>query len=308
MMSGSDIQQYLREKGLLKNGRGYSKSRIRENHLIHLIDARLLEEIDGSFRITSLGNDIRKIISKAKEFNALPIPTHRELYLERILLELRKGRKTYSQLKSKLNIQKPLGIIKRLKDKGFLKVNHPYSSLSINSLSRFTVSSYYWFIKGIRAYIEKTGSSWFTEYSITPYLNHYWTERFGRPIDSEERCQLIEKGIEAGDIRKSKAQWKLYRSIRDPFRRLSSGRKILNLIEEGCDCVLKMAVKSGLCRDSVYKILRRLEKRNLVERDIEYVTIELTGKGKRLADCLSQIKERVEIEVNLNPLNFSGFF
>lgn len=292
--SDKDIQQYLKEKGLLKDTRGYSKSKIRENHLILLIETRILEEQeDNLFEITPFGKDIKRIISGVEEFDALPIPTHQELYPERVLLELRDAKKTYSELKSKLNLSIPRRVIKRLKDAGFIKVNHPYGSFHVSALSRFTVSSYYPFIQGIKAYIRRTGSSWFTEYSITPYLNRYWKERFDRPIDPEETRQLIEKGIETGDIRKSKTQWKLYRSIRDPFRRLSSGRKILNLIEEDHDCVPMMVEKSRLSLASVYKILERLKKSNLIEEHRERVTIELTEKGKRLADCLFKVKRCV---------------
>ncbi|MCW4033068.1 MAG: MarR family winged helix-turn-helix transcriptional regulator, partial [Candidatus Bathyarchaeota archaeon] len=293
IMSTKDIQQHLKEKGLLKNTRGYTKGRIRENHLILLIETRMLKEPeDNIFEITSFGRDIKGIISKVKEFDALPIPSHHELYPERALLELRDGKKTYSELKE-LDLPSSYQIMKRLREAGFIKISHPHGLFHASALSRFTVSYYHSFVHGLKAYVEKTGSSWFTEYSITPHLNRYWKERFDKSIDPEETRQLIEKGIGTGDIRKSKSQWKLYKLIRDPFRRLSSGRKILNLIEEGYDYVPMMAERSRLSLASIYKILERLKKRNLIEERKEQVTIELTEKGERLADCLFKIKKCV---------------
>jgi len=293
VLSDRDIQQYLRGKGLVKNSREYSISRIREYHVVPLIEAEMLKEQEDSlFQITSFGNDIKEAIIKVKEFESLPIPTHQELYLERILLELREGKKTYSELKLKLDLPIPRGVIKRLKDAVLIRVNHPYNSLHVSSLSRFTISLYYPFIQGIRDFIEKTGRSWFTEYSIIHHLTLKWKEKFGKPLDIEEAHRLIEKGIETGDILKSNGSYKL--SIKISIETLTPPqRRILGLIKEGYDYDLTMAQKSGLHWSSIYKVLKRLAEKKLVEKHKEYVTVELTEKGKRLADCLFEIKRCV---------------
>lgn len=309
-LTKKEIQKSLRKEGLIGNSRKYCPKRIEENHLIPLIKTGLIEEAkEGLFKRTSLGDEINRIIKEVKEFDTLPPPTHRKLYWELILLELREGRKTYRQLQSRLNLNSSSlrELIKRLKNAGFIKVNHPYNAISKPCLSHFTVSPYYPFIRGLKEFLEKTGRSWFTEYSITYYLASKWKNLFGRPINLEEARQLIKKGVEAGDIIKTNGSYRA--QIKDPFRRLNSGRKIFELIEEGYDCVPMLTEKSKLHLAAIYKILGRLKKRNLIEEEKEYVTIELREKGKKLADCLFKIKERVELEAKkFNPTKFSGIF
>jgi len=269
--SSKGIQRYLKEKDVISDARGYSKSKIRKNHLIPLVEARMLEEReDNLFEITSLGRDVKKIISGVKEFAALPIATHQELYPERVFLALRKSKQTYSELKSKLNHPTPRQFIKRLTKTGFIRVNHPCGSLHASSFSRFTISFYYPFIQGVKAYLEGTDRSWFTEYSIIHYLGSQWKEKFGKSIDLEEIGKLFEKGVETGDlIIKDDGSYKAS-VIKDPIGRLKPpGLKILALIQEGYDYVQTIAEESRLPRVSIYKILERLRKKNLIEEHKE---------------------------------------
>ncbi|MBZ9572218.1 hypothetical protein KJA15_02735 [Patescibacteria group bacterium] len=303
ILSDSNIHQRLIEKGLVKNTRTYSKSKIRDNHLILLIETGLLEkQKDGRLKRTSFGNDINEIISGVEEFDALPIPTHRahqELNPERILLEFREGRKTYEEIRSKLNLPVLKGFIKRLKDKGLIKVNHPENLIRLSYLFRFSVSSYYHFIKGTKNCLKETGRSEFSVYWIITHLNRKWQAIFKRSMEINEAQELLKKGIETGSIKKTNGGYKA--SIEDltaPIRDLTPNeKKILDLIKAGYTRSSTITKKSGFHRTTVHKILRKLEKKRLVEKYIEHVTIELTERGKRLADSLFKIKECVAREV-----------
>ncbi|MBZ9569394.1 hypothetical protein KJA16_00545 [Patescibacteria group bacterium] len=289
-----DIQQYLKRKGVIKDTRGYSKGKLRKNHLIPLVEAKILEEgEDHLFEITSFGKEIKQIIGRVKELGTLTISPQQTLYPERVLLKLRKGSKRYSKLKSKIYISTFEKIIQKLVNRGLVRVNHPCGSPHIHSLSHFTTSSYYPFIQSVKTYPERTGRSWFTEYSITHYLAQEWKEKVGRPIDIDEIRELLKKGVEVGDIVKTDGSYKPS-SISDPLESLKTpGRKVFNSIKEGYDTVREIKDKSGLSFASTYKILSRLKEKNLIEEHKEYVTIELTEKGRKLADCLFQIKECV---------------
>jgi predicted transcriptional regulator len=180
-LTGKEIYQYLKKKGLVKTKKGHSPKKIRDYHFPPLIETGMLKELkDNLFEITSFGKDISKSINKFEEFRKLSPLRHRGLHREFILLELRKAKKTFGELKSKLDSLQLRQIIKRLKDSGFLKVIHPYDLLQITSLSYFIISPYYWFIKAVKDFIEKTKRSWFTEYSIITHLAIFWKEKFGR--------------------------------------------------------------------------------------------------------------------------------
>lgn len=286
-LSDDEIHQYLIEEDLAKNRSEYGKGKIKDCHIIPLIEARLVEEKEKNrFRITSLGKKITVIVSESKELEALPPPMHQTMYSEHIFLELKKGRKTYNELKTLVKPATLRKLIPRWKNRGFLKVKHPRNSLHVTYLSRFSISSYYLFLQGIRDYLKMSSKSWFTEYSLAHYLTRRWQAKFGKPLDVEEARELIQRGIEAGDIIRTNGAYTF--SIQE-LR--SSEKKILRLIEKEDVHCSSLAEKSGFHWSTVYKILRRLEKRNLVDKEIEHVTVELTEKGQKLADCLFEIKK-----------------
>jgi len=296
ILSNKDIQQYLIGKGLVKNKSEYGLKKIRDYYLKPLIETEVIkEERDDLFEITLLGRDVREAIRKFKELEDLPPPTYRGLNRELIFLELRGRKMTYEELKSKLNFHRLRNIIKRLKDLGFLKLSHPYNLLPITSLSHFTISPYYYFIKGIKAFLEKTGRSWFTEYSIIHHLTLCWKEKFGKPLDLKETLRLIKEGLEVGDIVKTNGGYEL--SDKLSFETISPSEiKILNLIKEIKKFNVRMASEKGFQGLSIYKFLERLVEKKLLEKQKEYVEIELTEKGRKLADALFKIKEILKKE------------
>jgi Mn-dependent DtxR family transcriptional regulator len=84
-----------------------------------------------------------------------------------------------------------------------------------------------------------------------------------------------------------------------------SQRELLSLIKKGKRFDTRAAREKGFKESSVYKFLKQLEEKRLIERQREYPMIELTEKGKQIADCLFEIKEivdryfpqRVEMEI-----------
>lgn len=300
-VSTKDVRKYFKEKGVTGKT---STTTIRDFVIKPLVEAETLKEQENeSFKITPFGEDLNEVISGLKELDLLPIPTRRKFYSELILLELRDGKKTYKELKSKLDLPDPYKVIKRLKDAGFIKVNHPENLIYAPHLFRFSISPYYPFVEGIKSYTEKTSRSWFTEYSIIRHLNLKWQNIFGRSMEINEVRKLLKKGIENGDITKTDGSYEasikdLTALIRDLTGDLTpSEKKILNLVKEGYVHCSKIAEKIGFHWASVHRILGRLEKKNLVEKDVEGVTIELTEKGKNLADSLFKIEECVAREV-----------
>lgn len=302
-MNIREIKKYLQEKDFVKK---ISITKIRDRYLNLWLEVGVLQEKEkGLYKITTFGKNINKAISGIKEIDLLPIPIRQRLYPEFVLLVLRDGRKTYKELKLTLNLSDSYKvihkIIKRLENTNFVEIYHPHNLIRVPYLFHFTMSSYYYFIEGIKDCIEKTNRPWFTEYSVIQHLNQKWLSIFGRTMDLDEARNLLEKGIEMGGIIKTNGSYEI--SIRDfiaPTRDLTSPeKKILDLIKDGYSQCSTITAKSGFYRTSVNKILKRLEKRNLVKKDVEYVTVELTEKGKRLADSLFKIKEYVAQEVGL---------
>lgn len=272
-----------------------SHSTITDSYLKPWIEVGVIEKkARGLYKITSFGKEISKIISEQKEFDLLRRPGDPSLFTELTLLELRDGKKRYQELMAKLGLSDPWKVIKKLKDERFLKVNHPENLIHVPHLFYFSVSPYLLFIEEIKNYVEKAGRSWFTEYAIIKYLNQKWKTIFNRPMDLNEVQELINKGIGKGGIFK-KADGSYEVSIKDliaPIENLTASEKrILNLIREEPMTASMIAEKSGLHFASAHKILKRLEKRDLIVRDLTEVTMELTEKGKRLADSLFEIKK-----------------
>jgi len=282
----------------------FKEIRDRNCYLKPLVDAKIIGEKEKDlYKITSFGKGINKAINGVKELNLLPIPKSQKLYSELVLLELRAERKTYRELKSKLNLSDAYKvmhqIITRLENAELIKVSHPHNLPSIPYLFHFTLSPYYHFIEGLKSYVEKTDRPWFTEYTIITHLNLKWQAIFGRPMKINEARELLEKGMAKNAILKKDGSYEVsIEELRASLNNLMmSEKKILGLIKEGPKSASMIAEKSGFHYGHVHKILKRLEKRNLVEKYIEYVTVELTEKGERLAGSLFKIKECVTREI-----------
>jgi predicted transcriptional regulator len=292
-LSIKNLREYSIKRGFLL--RRTHPAEIKRFYLKPWIDSGVLFKLkEGLFQITDLGKDIKKVISQLKEFDQLEVPSHQKFYGEKILLELRDKCKSYQELTLKLKLKDPKRDVKKLKDKGFLKLNHPKNSIEVSSISYFKLASYYPFIEGLRDFIEKTGRNWFTEYSIITHLNQKWLATFGRPMEINEVQELIKKGMETGAIKKDGSYEAKREALLIPLT--ASEKKIFDLLTvEGSTC-LALAEKVGLHFASVHKLLKRLEKKNLVERNREVVTIDLTEKGRKLADALFKIKEILKKE------------
>ena len=302
-LSIKNLREYSIKKSFLSK-----RTHLKRAYLKPWIDAGVLCKLkEDLFEITDLGKDIKKVISETKELDQLEVPSRQKFYGEKILLELRDKSKSYQELTLKLKLRDSKRDVKKLKDKGFLELNHPKNLIEVSSIFYFKLASYYPFIEGIRDFIEKTGRSWFTEYSIITNLNQKWLAIFNRPMEINEVEELIEKGMERGAILKKDGSYEVSIEGFSALENLTATeKKILDLLTaEGSTCAA-LAEKIGLHFSFVHKLLKRLEKKNLVERNREGVTIELTEKGRKLANSLFKIKEglgqylkegRVEIKI-----------
>jgi predicted transcriptional regulator len=305
--SVKDLRKYSIEKSFFP--RRTRLNEIKRFYLKPWVEVGVIRELEGElFKITDFGKNIREIISQSKELNSLKPSSCQTFYDEKFLLELRNGKKSYRELTLKVNSSDPIRDIKRLKDRGLVKIVHPKNLLRASSYSKFRISPYYYFIEFLRNWQKETQRSWFTEFSLILALNRKWLEIFGRPLDFNEMHKLIERGLELGEIVKNNGSYSLG-SIK---KLLPSELKILELVKNGYRDWSTISAKIGRNPARIRKILKKLERRMLLEREREIVTIELTERGKKLADALFKIREslrehlkrRVEIDAGISqPLS-----
>lgn len=277
---------------------------IKRFYLKPWVEVGVIRELEGNlFKITDFGKNIGKIISQSEELDLLRPSSCQTFYDEKFLLELRNGKKSYRELTLKVNTSDPIRDIKRLKDRGLVKTAHPKNLLRVSFFSKFRISPYYYFIEFLRNWQKKTQRPWFTEFSVILALNQKWLEIFGRPLDFNEVHKLIEKGLESGEIVRNNGSYSLG-SIK---KLLPSELKILELVKNGYQDWPTISAKINRHPARIRKILKKLEKKMLLEREREVVTIELTERGRKLADVLFKMREslreylkrRVEIEAEI---------